>query len=121
MQLVSARLQDAVEPLPDDRISWRTTWRACFAPADAADDIARWESRVTTTEGASPEVHELPDGCLDIDVASGVSATDSGMPGRDLQLFDAQRLAYQVRLVRPDGTVTPWTDRVLVGTVTPAG
>ena len=121
LELVSAALEDTVEERPDDRIAWTTSWRACFAPAEGEHtEVDRWEARVVTTEGISPELQELPSGCLDIDVATGVNAADAGTPGREVQLSDAQRLAYQVRVVRTDGTASPWTDRVLVGTVAPS-
>jgi hypothetical protein len=38
------------------------------------------------------------------------------MPGHEIQLSDAQALAYRVRAVHADGTVSPWTDPVRVGT-----
>jgi hypothetical protein len=39
------------------------------------------------------------------------------MTGRDVQLVDAAALAYRVRAVHADGTVSPWTPRVPAGTV----
>jgi hypothetical protein len=66
-------------------------------------------------------VTDLPDGCIDLDVATGVDDAYAGMPSRQVQLVDAQALAYRVRARRGDGTVTPWTDPVRVGTTTPAG
>jgi len=118
-QLLTATLQDAVVPQADGRVAWTTTWRACFGASDT--DVAGWQTQVVTTEGTSPEVTDLPDGCIDLDVATGVDDAYAGMPSRQIQLVDAEALAYRVRARRGDGTVTPWTDPVRVGTTTPAG
>ena len=51
VRLVSATLEDTVVRQEDGRISWTTTWVACFAPAD--DDpagVARWEAVVDRIE-----------------------------------------------------------------------
>ena len=119
-QLLTATLQDAVVPQGDGRVAWTTTWRACFG-ARADTDVATWQAQVVTAEGTSPEVTDLPDACIDLDVATGVDDAYSGMSSRQIQLSDAQALAYRVRARRGDGTVTPWTDPVRVGTTTPAG
>ncbi|MDP9461439.1 MAG: hypothetical protein M3Q22_14735, partial [Actinomycetota bacterium] len=95
------------------------TWLACFRPGDGAE-VVRWQSQSVTSEGSSPDTDELPGGCIDLQVATGVNPADAGMPGRDLQLSDAQALAYRVRAVHPDDTVTPWTEPVRVGTQLPA-
>ena len=118
-ELVSAGLRDSVEPRPDGMVAWTTTWFACFRPGDGAG-VAGWQSQAVTSEGSSPDTEELPGGCIDLQVATGVDATDAGMPGRELQLSDAQALAYRVRAVHPDDTVTPWTEPVRVGTEHPA-
>lgn len=114
--LVSAGLHDAVVPRPGGQISWTTTWRACFGPGDGDREVVAWQAQAVTSEGSSPEAEELPGGCVDLDVASGVNAEEAGMPGRQIQLSDAQALAYRVRAVHADGTVSPWTDPVRVGT-----
>ena len=113
--VASATLEDAVVPEGGGRVLWTTTWRACFAAADGDPAVARWEAEVSGLEGASPQLQELPDGCLELDVARGVNAADAGMPGRDLQLVESAALAYRVRAVRTDGTVTPWTPPVHAG------
>jgi hypothetical protein len=116
--VTSATLQDSVVPQADGRVLWTTTWRACFAPGAAgAPAVAGWEAEVSGLEGASPELQDLPDGCLELDVARGINRPDAGMPGRDVQLVDAAALAYRVRAVHTDGTVTPWTPPVRAGTV----
>ena len=120
--LARATLEDTVSPHDDGLVAWTTTWRACFAPAEGSPSVVRrWESRAVTPEGSSPEVAEVPGGCLDLDVATGVDPAEDERPTRDLQLSDAQNLAYLVRAVHADGTVTPWTEPVRVGTVTGAG
>jgi hypothetical protein len=43
------------------------------------------------------------------------------MLGRDIQLAEASTLAYRVRAVLDDGTVTPWTEPVRVGATRPPG
>ncbi|MEX5721394.1 hypothetical protein [Geodermatophilus maliterrae] len=121
VRLVSATLEDAVVPAEDGRISWTTTWRACFAPAEgSATPVARWEARLVTPEGASPELEVLPDGCVDLEVATGVNPADQGLFNREIQLSDAAGLTYHVRAVGEDGTATPWTDPVRVTSQTPA-
>jgi hypothetical protein len=119
-QLLSATLQDSVVPREDGRVAWTTTWSACFG-ARADTDVAALQTQVVTAEGTSPEVTDLPDGCIDLDVATGVDDPAAGMPSREIQLSDAQALAYRVRARLDDGTVTPWTEPVRVGTTTPAG
>ncbi len=98
--LVSAGLRDSVEPQPDGMVAWTRTWLACFRPGDGAE-VVRWQSQSVTSEGSSPDTDELPGGCIDLQVATGVNPADAGMPGRDLQLSDAQALAYRVRAVHP--------------------
>jgi hypothetical protein len=119
-ELVSAALEDAFVVQDNGLVSWTTTWRACFGPAsgDSGDsgDIVAWETQAVTPEGTSPETDVLRNGCIDLDVAAGVDPSDAGMTGREIQLADAQALAYRVRGVRADDTVTPWTEPVRVGT-----
>ena len=120
VRLVSATLEDAVVPADDGRISWTTTWRACFAPAEGSPTpVARWEAQLVTPEGASPELEVLPDGCVDLEVATGVNPADQGLFNREIQLSDAAGLTYRVRAVGEDGTATPWTDPVRVTAETP--
>lgn len=117
--VASATLQDSVVPQADGRVLWTTTWRACFAPGtDGGPEVAGWEAEVSGLEGASPELQPVPDGCLELDVARGINGPDAGMPGRELQLVDAAALAYRVRAVHTDGTVSPWAPLVRAGTVT---
>ncbi|MBM7804598.1 hypothetical protein JOD57_000435 [Geodermatophilus bullaregiensis] len=121
VRLVSATLEDTVVPADDGRISWTTTWRACFAPAEGSPaELARWEARLVTPEGASPQLEVLPDGCVDLEVATGVNPADRGLLNREIQLSDAAGLAYRVRAVGADGTATPWTGPVRVTSQTPA-
>ena len=40
---------------------------------------------------------------------------------REIQLVAAQDLAYRVRSVHADGTVSPWTTPVPAGSVRPGG
>jgi hypothetical protein len=120
--LLTASLDDTVIPQDDGLVSWTTTWRACFGPGpDDPTEVVGWQTQAVTSEGSSPEARELLEGCVDLDVATGTDDADAGMPGRDIQLSDAQALAYRVRAVHADGTLTPWTDPVRVGTTTPAG
>ncbi|MCV2491513.1 hypothetical protein OF117_19385 [Geodermatophilus sp. YIM 151500] len=100
---------------------WSTVWRACFAPGSGDDAVARWEVHAVTTEGASPDVADLPaDACIQLHLArgSGVPADDAG---RAAAIADAAALAYRVRAVRTDGTVTPWSAPCRVGTTLPRG
>jgi hypothetical protein len=113
---VSAGLDDTVVPRPGGQVAWTTTWRACFGPGGDGREVVAWQAQAVTSEGSSPVADELPGGCLDLEVATGVNAEEAGMPGREIQLSDAQALAYRVRAVHADGTVSPWTDPVRVGT-----
>ncbi|SDO53889.1 hypothetical protein [Geodermatophilus sp. DSM 45219] len=122
VRLVSATLEDTVVPQEDGRISWTTTWEACFAPAD--DDpagVARWEAQLVTPEGASPDVEQLPGNCVDLDVATGLNPADAGLLNREIALSDAAGLTYRVRAVTREGTATPWTDPVRVTSESPPG
>jgi hypothetical protein len=111
--LVSATLVDDVDPAVG---TWSTTWTACFAPAgDPA--VVRWEVQTVTAEGVSPRVRELSGGCIDLQLAQGRGTAPVDDPGRTAALADAGSLAYRVRAVRADGSATPWTDPVVVGTV----
>lgn len=122
VRLVSATLEDTVVPQEDGRISWTTTWEACFAPvAGEAAEVARWEAQLVTPEGASPDVEQLSGNCVDLDVATGLNPADAGLVNREIALSDAAGLTYRVRAVTREGTVTPWTDPVRVTSVSPPG
>jgi hypothetical protein len=111
--LSSATLVDDVDPAVG---TWSTTWTACFAPpGDPA--VVRWEVQTVTAEGVSPRVRELSGGCIDLQLAQGRGTAPVDDPGRTAALADAGSLAYRVRAVRADGSATPWTDPVVVGTV----
>ena len=121
-ELLTASLHDAVIPHDDGLVSWTTTWRACFGPGQGdRGEVVGWETQAVTSEGTSPEVADLAGDCIDLDVATGTNDADADTPGRDIQLSDAQALAYRVRAVHADDTVTPWTEPVRVGSTTPAG
>ena len=111
--LASATLVDDVDPAVG---TWSTTWAACFAPA-GNEAVAGWEVQTVTTEGVSPQVRELTGGCIDLKLAQGRGTAPIDDPGRTAALADAGSLAYRVRAVRTDGSATPWTDPVVVGTV----
>jgi hypothetical protein len=66
-------------------------------------------------------VQDVADGCVDLVVARGAGAVEEAGTLREVQLVDAAALAYRVRAVRDDGTVSPWTEPVRVTTLTPAG
>ncbi|WP_157937046.1 hypothetical protein [Geodermatophilus chilensis] len=72
---------------------------------------------MVTSEGVSPRVEELPGECVDLQLAQGRGTAPADDPGRTAALVDAASLAYQARGVRADGSVTPWGDAVVVGTV----
>ncbi len=120
--LVSAMLEDTVVPQDDGRISWTTTWEACFALAggDPAG-VVRWEAQLVTPEGASSSVEDLAGHCVDLDVATGLNPADAGLLNREIALSDAAGLTYRVRAVTEEGTVTPWTDPVRVTSELPPG
>ncbi len=111
--LASATLVDDVDPAAG---TWSTTWQACFAPA-GDEAVAGWEVRTVTAEGVAPRVRELTGGCIDLQLAQGRGTAPADDPGRTAALADAGSLAYRVRAVRADGSATPWTDPVVVGTV----
>ena len=109
--LASATLTDDVDAAGG---TWSTTWVACFEPAGG---VERWEVQAVTAEGVSPRVEQLPAECLDLQLAQGRGTTPADDPGRTAALADAGSLAYQARGVRADGSVTPWSDPVVAGTV----
>ena len=96
--------------------TWRTTWRACFAPATDDEAVVGWEVQPVTAEGASPRVQGLPGGCVELAVGTGLGSPDDD-PARTAALADAASLGYRARAVRSDGTVTPWTEPVAVGSI----
>ena len=112
--LASATLTDDVDPAAR---TWSTTWEACFAPLPGEEDIARWEVQVVTAEGVSPRVQQLPGECVELQLAQGPGTTPATDPGRVAALADAGSLGYQARGVRADGSVTPWSDPVVAGSV----
>jgi hypothetical protein len=111
--LASAALVDDVDPAVG---TWSTTWEACFAPA-GNEAVASWEVQTVTAEGIAPRVRGLTGRCIDLQLAQGRGTAPVDDPGRTAALADAGSLAYQVRGVRADGSATPWTDPVVVGTI----
>ena len=112
--LASATTTDDVDAAAG---TWSTTWEACFEPLPGEEDLERWEVRTLTSEGTSPQVDQLDDECLDLQVAQGTGNTPEDDPARLAALSDATRLAYQVRGVRADDSVTPWSESVVAGSV----
>ena len=112
--LASASLTDDVDTAAG---TWSTTWQACFAPLPAEGDIERWEVQAVTAEGVSPRVEQLSGECVDLQLAQGQGTTPADDPGRTAALTDAGSLAYRARGVRADGSVTPWSDPVVAGSV----
>ena len=112
--LASATLTDDVDPAAG---TWSTTWQACFEPPPGEEDPERWEVRAVTVEGVSPRVEELPDRCVELLLAQGPGTAPAADPGRTAALADAGSLAYRARGVRADGSVTPWSEPVVAGSV----
>ena len=119
VEMVEARLEDRTTPAPNRRVSWSTTWRVCFAPDRA--DTTRMEAQAVTSEGSGTSLRQLEGRCLKLVVARGENDKGAGMPGRDTQLAEAAALAYRVRAVHGDGTVSPWTKPLPAGTTKPSG
>ena len=119
VEVVEALLNDEMTTEQNGRVSWTTTWRACFE--QYGGNTTRFEAQAVTTEGSGTSLRELDGQCLELDIASGVNDAAAGMLGRDIQLAEASTLAYRVRAVLDDGTVTPWTDPVRVGATKPSG
>jgi hypothetical protein len=117
VEMVEARLQDKTTPLPNRRISWSTNWRVCFAPDRA--DTTRMEAQAVTPEGSGTSLRQLEGRCLKLEVARGESDKAAGMSGRETQLAEAAALAYRVRAMHGDGTVSPWTKPIPAGTTKP--
>lgn len=117
VQVVKADLVDTTNLEQDGKKSWTTTWRACFKPDRA--DTTRLEAQAVTTEGSGTSLRALKGNCLELDIARGQGKADAGMTGRSAQLADATALAYRVRAVHADGTVTPWTKPVPAGSTKP--
>jgi hypothetical protein len=117
VEVVEARLTDKKTTEQDGRISWTTTWRVCFKPDRA--DTTRMEAQAVTPEGSGTSLRKLVDRCLELGVASGRGEPGGAMPGRDTQMAEAAALAYRVRAVHEDGTVTPWTAPIPAGSTKP--
>jgi hypothetical protein len=112
--LASATLTDDVDPAAG---TWSTTWQACFEPLPGEEDPERWEVQAVTAEGVSPRIEELPGSCVGLQLAQGPGAAPADDPGRTAALADAASLAYRARAVRADGSVTPWSEPVVAGSV----
>ncbi|ADB75673.1 hypothetical protein [Geodermatophilus obscurus] len=112
--LASATTTDDVDTAAG---TWSTTWEACFEPLPGEEDLERWEVQTLTSEGTSPQIEQLDDGCIELQVAQGIGTTPGDDPARLAALSDAARLTYQVRGVRADGSVTPWSASVAAGSV----
>lgn len=117
LEMVEARLDDKTTPKPNRRTAWSTTWWACFAPDRA--DTTRMEAQAVTSEGSGTSLRQLEGRCLKLEVARGENDAGAGMPGRDTQLAEAAALAYRVRAVHGDSTVTPWTAPIPAGSTKP--
>ena len=72
-----------------------------------------------TSEGSGTSLRQLEGMCLKLEVARGENDKGAGMPGRDTQLAEAAALAYRVRAVHDDGTVTPWSVPIPAGSTKP--
>ena len=112
--LASATLTDDVDPAAG---TWSTTWLACFELLPGAEDLERWEVQAVTAEGVSPRIEELPGRCVELRLAQGPGTAPADDPGRTAALADAASLGYQARGVRADGSVTPWSEPVVAGSV----
>jgi len=112
--LASATLTDEVDPAAG---TWSTTWEACFAPLPGEEDLEGLEVQAVTAEGVSPRIQPLPGECVELQLAQGSGTAPADDPGRTAALGDAGSLAYQARGVRADGSVTPWSDPVVAGSV----
>ncbi|WP_104126563.1 hypothetical protein [Cryobacterium sp. Y57] len=119
VEVVEAVLNDEMTAEQNGRISWTTTWRACFERDGG--NTTRFEAQAVTTEGAGTSLRKMDGQCLELDIASGVNDAAAGMLGRDIQLAEASTLAYRVRAVLDDGAVTPWTEPIRVGATRPPG
>lgn len=113
VRVVEALITDEVSTEQDGQTAWTTTWRICFAPDRA--DTTRLEAQAVTTEGSGTSLRELEGECLKMDIARGKGDADSRKRSRVAQLAEAAALAFRVRAVHHDGTVTPWTEPVAVG------
>ena len=111
--LASATTTDDVDTAAG---TWTTTWEACFEPLPGERDTERWEVQAVTAEGVSPRIEELPGSCVGLQLAQGPGAPADD-PGRTAALADAASLAYRARAVRADGSVTPWSEPVVAGSV----
>ena len=112
--LASATLTDDVDTAAG---TWSTTWEVCFEPLPGAEGPERWEVQSVTSEGVSPRIEELPGSCVGLQLAQGPGAAPADDPGRTAALADAASLAYRARAVRADGSVTPWGEPVVAGSV----
>ena len=117
VEVAQASLDDNKTVGQNGQTSWTTTWRVCFKPGRV--DTTRWEAQRVTTEGSGASLRELKGRCLEVGVALGQNKADAGMVGRETQLAEAATLAYRVRAVHDDGTVTPWSVPIPAGSTKP--
>ncbi len=114
---LTATLEDTVRDLPGDRIAWATYWTLCWSPYPGA---RAYQIQTVTGEGASAKLRQQRDTCLRIEAAKGENARTDGLVNRDLLLqLQTGQLAYKVRAVLDDTTVSEWSASAAVGQTAP--
>lgn len=110
------RLEDEVRELPGERIAWSTFWVLSWEPHPGA---TAYELQMLTGEGVTPTMRRQRERFLRIEVAANENERSEGLVNRDLQLaLHVGQLAYRVRAVLNNGSVSAWSLPITVGTVT---
>ena len=83
---------------------------------DAVPESREYQLRLLTGEGAATSLRVVRDTCHELQAAAGQNPKAEGLRDRDLQLaLQKGQLAYSVRAVRQEGSVTPWSMAIAVG------
>jgi hypothetical protein len=104
----TARLEDRVETLPEERVRWSTDWVLCWkAPPKAV----AYEVQVSTSEGYSRNAKRIETTCHRVEVAKdeGPRSAMADTRARQLTMISTM-VGYRVRAVHADGSATPWSD-----------
>jgi hypothetical protein len=108
-----ATLEDKVQPLSRERITWSTYWKLCWKDYPGA---VAYERQAVTSEGVSPKVHRVSNNCFRLKAAGGENHKSFGLLDRDQILgMHSVELSYRVRAVLNDNRVSEWSPMMAAG------
>lgn len=104
---ITTSLEDEVEALPDEQISWSTYWKLCWEEYPEAE---AYEIQTVTSEGSSPKVKKIQQPCYRLQIAAGKNKKSQGLMNRNMLIgLQSGQIAYKVRAVLGKNTYSPWS------------